>query len=177
MKIGYGCGSTSASTGSTDVMSYHTGTVYSSRSTYGEGIQYRYVEGLWSGVRNFIDGIRMSSANVYVISNPSDFSDSSNGTFVANSPHGGYEIKSWSANPATSGYEYAIIPASFYSTEDYNTYITDYANVLNQYNLMYVGSTGNNKGGGLFMFLTGYTSTSSSEVGSRLMVLPSQRIN
>lgn len=51
--IGYGsgdgtyAGAVSKKTGYTDLMPYHTGTMKESKSTYGPGTQYRYVEGLW----------------------------------------------------------------------------------------------------------------------------------
>jgi hypothetical protein len=47
-KIGYGCGNNSATEnmGASDSMPYHTGTMQSSRTTYGVGTQYRWIEDL-----------------------------------------------------------------------------------------------------------------------------------
>ena len=61
--IGYGCGVNSDTdisvlkTGSTDAMQYHTGTMQTSRTTYGIGIQYRYIEDLWAYYYCSISGL------------------------------------------------------------------------------------------------------------------------
>lgn len=90
-KIGYGCGNNSdiENMGATDDMPYHTGTSQSSRSTYGVGVQYRYIEGLWDGVRDWMDGCYYNSNGLNIIMNPNNFSDSSNGTLVGK-PSSGY---------------------------------------------------------------------------------------
>ena len=82
-KIGYGC-SPSGNTftmGYTDSMPYHTGTDQSSRATYG-GTQYRNIEGLWDNVLDWCDGCYNNGNGLNIILNPSEFSDSSNGTAV-----------------------------------------------------------------------------------------------
>ena len=72
--IGYGCGDGSSTgvtaMGYTDEMPYHTGTTKSSKTAYGFGTQYRYIEGLWDNVLDWCDGIYFSGANVYGIMNP-----------------------------------------------------------------------------------------------------------
>ena len=83
-KIGYGCaptGSTSAvrTQGYTDAMVYHTGTDQANRTTYG-GTQYRHIEGLWDNCFDWCDGIYFSTADVYIINNPENFSDTTGGT-------------------------------------------------------------------------------------------------
>lgn len=57
--IGYNCGNNSSkeNTGSTDAMPYHTGTMQASKTTYGVGVQYRYIEDLWGNVLDWCDGI------------------------------------------------------------------------------------------------------------------------
>lgn len=74
--IGLGCGDNSSpqNMGYTDSMPYHTGTTQSNRTTYGLGTQYRYIEGLWDNVYDWIDGCYNNSNGLNVILNPSDFS-------------------------------------------------------------------------------------------------------
>lgn len=90
-KIGYGCGNNGATEnmGATDGMSYHTGTKQSSRTTYGVGVQYRYIEGLWDNVYDWMDGCYYNSNGLNIIMNPNKFSDSANGTLVGK-PSSGY---------------------------------------------------------------------------------------
>lgn len=82
--IGYGCGNgiTVQNMGYTDSMNYHTGTTATNRTTYGLGTQYRYIEGLWDNVYDFMDGCYYSSAGMSVILNPENFDDSKNGTVI-----------------------------------------------------------------------------------------------
>ena len=82
-KIGYGCSpnSNTFAMGYTDSMPYHTGTDQSSRATYG-GTQYRNIEGLWDNVLDWCDGCYNNGNGLNIILNPSEFSDSSNGTAV-----------------------------------------------------------------------------------------------
>lgn len=93
-KIGYGCGNDSSvgSMGYTDSMPYHTGTTASSRTSYGLGTQYRNIEGLWDNVYDWCDGCYYNSNGMNIILNPSNFSDSANGTLVG-TPTSGYPSK------------------------------------------------------------------------------------
>lgn len=90
-KIGYGCGNNSGTQnmGASDSMPYHTGTMQTSRTTYGVGVQYRNIEGLWDNVYDWIDGCYNSSSGLMLIKNPSSFSDSSGGTSMG-TPSSGY---------------------------------------------------------------------------------------
>lgn len=90
-KIGYGCGDNSATgnMGYTDSMPYHTGTTQASRTTYGLGTQYRYIEGLWDNVYDWLDGCYYDSNGLNIIKNPASFSDSTGGTAVG-VPSSGY---------------------------------------------------------------------------------------
>ena len=84
-KIGYGCGdnNNNGNMGYTDSMTYHTGTTRTSRTTYGLGTQYRYIEGLWDNVWDYMDGCYYDgSGYLAVILNPSNFNDSSGGTRI-----------------------------------------------------------------------------------------------
>ena len=124
-KIGYGCGNNSAAqaVGASDSMPYHTGTMQASRTTYGVGCQYRYIEGLWDNVYDWCDGIYFSGANIYCIKNPTSFSDTSNGTNIGTRPTSSNYISAWSI-PTASGFEYALYPSAVAGSE--STYICDY---------------------------------------------------
>ena len=89
-KIGYGCSASGskANNGQTDAMQYHTGTTAENRTTYGF-TQYRYIEGLWDNVCDWTDGCYYSSAGLSIILNPSNFSDTENGTAIG-MPSDGY---------------------------------------------------------------------------------------
>lgn len=91
-KIGYGGGSgngiAAQSVGASDSMPYHTGTMQSSRTTYGVGVQYRYIEGLWDNVHDWMDGCYYSSAGLSIILNPNNFSDTANGTAIGTPSNG-----------------------------------------------------------------------------------------
>lgn len=90
-KIGYGCGNNSATEnmGYTDSMPYHTGTMLSSRTSYGCSTQYRNIEGLWDNVLDWMDGAYYSNSGMNIILNPANFSDISGGTSVG-TPSNGY---------------------------------------------------------------------------------------
>lgn len=94
-KIGYG-GSPNVhtagaeirpNTGTTDKMRYHTGTMQKTRETYGEGVQYRYIEDFWSNTGTWIDGLKYNyryknidngyvehSVRIYRYINPENYS-------------------------------------------------------------------------------------------------------
>lgn len=123
-KIGYGCGNDSSTEnmGATDAMTYHTGTTAASRTTYAAGIQYRHIEGLWSNVFDWCDGIYFSGANVYCIKNPASFSDTSGGTNIGTRPTSSNWISAWSI-PSVSGFEYALYPSAVAGSK--STYVCD----------------------------------------------------
>lgn len=168
-KIGYGCGNNSATEnmGATDGMTYHTGTSKSSRTTYGVGVQYRHIEGLWDNVYDWVDGCYYSSAGLNIILNPSNFSDSSGGTSIG-TPSSGY--------PSALGVKTAlngmwIIPTAASGSD--STYVPDYWNFNAGSPCRFLGgSYSQSQSYGLF-YVGYYTaSNSSSSVGSRLMKLP-----
>jgi hypothetical protein len=47
-----------------------------SRTTYGVGVQYRYIEDLWGNSMDFCDGITFNQTNIYCFENFADYSDS-----------------------------------------------------------------------------------------------------
>ena len=174
-KIGYGCGNNSSreNTGSTDSMPYHTGTMQSSRGTYGVGCQYRYIEDLWGNVLDWCDGIYFSGSTVYGIKNPANFSDSSGGTNIGTRAASGNCIKAWT-NPSASGFEYALYPSEGISDSSYEIYICDRSFYESSGVVLYVGGYyGQYQSNGLFYVSGDYsTSGSFSFIGSRLQKLP-----
>ena len=171
--IGYGCGNNSArqNTGNSDSMIYHTGTSQSSRTTYGVGVQYRYIEGLWDNVFNWCDGIVMSSNVPYVTNVVANYGDStSNHTKVGDSFSSTGCISDWSI-PTTSGLEWALYPSAVSGT-DYTVYCADQVNTNSTYVVVYVGGAyGQNRVYGLF-YLCSYPVSSYASIGARLQYLP-----
>lgn len=88
-KIGYGCSESGSkvNNGQTDAMQYHTGTTAANRTTYGF-TQYRYIEGLWDNVYDWMDGCYYNYSGMNIILNPSKFSDGENGTSIGTPPGG-----------------------------------------------------------------------------------------
>lgn len=115
-KIGYNCGNNSSkgASGTTDSMPYHTGTIKSSRSTYGVGVQYRYIEDPWGNVLDWCDGITFNEANIYCFEDPTDYSDSyqsTGATLVGTRPTLGNYIQDFGISTET-GYEWFLYPSN-----------------------------------------------------------------
>lgn len=178
--IGYGCGNNSAKqkTGDSDSLPYHTGTLRDTRHTYGTGVQYRYIEGLWENIYDWVDGIYFSGSNIYCIKNPSNFSDSSGGTLVGTRPTTPSGVITAFTDPTASGFEYALYPSSVNSSVSTSTYVCDLA----YYNASGVALCSGayfarSKDTGGFCLNGGPTaSDKQSSRGCRLMVLPPSRI-
>jgi len=168
-KIGYGCGNNSATEnmGYTDSMTYHTGTKLSSRTTYGLGTQYRYIEGLWDNVYDWCDGCYYNSNGLNIILNPSNFNDSSNGTLVGK-PSNGYPSAFASNN--TAGFT-LFYPTAASGSE--STYSCDYWGYDSSYPCLFVGGY-YNQYAYLGLFYVNYSSASNSDgsIGCRLLELP-----
>lgn len=173
-KIGYGCGDGSdfVNMGVTDNMVYNTGTDQSTRTDYGN-IQYRNIEGLWSNALTFCDGIYLSSGKVYIIKNPSEFSDNSNGIDSGiNNYLSSYNIVDNEISQIT-GLTWLFVPSQTQNNPSFNNYITDLAVINSNSNILYTGgSYGQSLGRGLFYFGSAGASTSTVQIGSRLMKLP-----
>lgn len=171
--IGYGCGNRSGTEnmGATDAMPYHTGTTANSRTTYAAGIQYRHIEGLWSNVFDWCDGIYFSDANVYCIKNPASFSDTSGGTNIGTRPTSSNWISAWSI-PSVSGFEYALYPSAVTGSE--NTYVCDSCYYdASGIGLRVGGDYYQNQNRGAFCFTGNYdASIVHVGVGCRLQKLP-----
>jgi hypothetical protein len=174
-KIGYGCGDGSAThnSGQSDNAQYHTGSMQSSRTTYGAGIQYRYIEDPWGNVRDWCDGIVLSSGAAYVTNDMSKYGDTTtNHTKVGDAPTGsGSCISGWTV-PSVSGLEWALWPKSKASDSSYATYIADTVSYPNNPIPAVGGYYYNFQNYGMFA-VDGVTSgNSSNNLGARLQYLP-----
>ena len=168
-KIGYGCGNNSSTEnmGQTDGMTYHTGTKQSSRTTYGVGVQYRHIEGLWDNVYDWVDGCYYNSNGLNIILNPNNFSDSSGGTSIG-TPSSGYpsalDIKTglnnqWPLPTAAGGSDSTYVPDSWvFSASNPCLFVGgSCSQILNR---------------GLFCVNSSTASNSYVDIGCRLMKLP-----
>lgn len=177
-KIGYGCGNGGAAenVGASDNMPYHTGTMQSSRTTYGVGCQYRYIEGLWDNVHDWCDGVYFSGSNMYCIKNPASFSDTANGTLVGTRPTSKGYISAWNI-PDASDFGYALYPSAVAGSE--STYTCDYCDYASNGVTLHCGGYShenpneNWKWYGLFYLDGGLgSSNSATDIGCRLQKLP-----
>lgn len=171
--IGYG-GSNNSSTenmGATDNMQYHTGTAQSSRSTYGVGCQYRWIEDLWGNVHDWVDGIYFNNSTIYAIKNPASYSDTIGGTNIGTRPTSSDYISAW-GNQTSSGFEWALYPSAVSGSE--STYICDYCSYDSSGVVMCCGgSYGQTQVYGLFYLDGNYPASGSHPaIGCRLQKLP-----
>ena len=167
-KIGYGCSpnSNTFAMGYTDSMPYHTGTDQSSRATYG-GTQYRNIEGLWDNVLDWCDGCYNNGNGLNIILNPSEFSDSGNGTAV------GVPSDGWPSafNVKTNGGFPTFIPTS--ASGNGATYSCDYWYFGSSSPCLCVGG-GYSRSSNYGLFFVNYYAASyyGGDVGCRLQELP-----
>ena len=177
-KIGYGCSpdnQTMVKSGYTDRMTYHTGTDRANRTTYG-GTQYRYIEGLWDNCRDFVDGIALSSHNVYCENNPANNGGFHKGQLIYSSrPYSEGSITSYYI-PSVSGCEYALFPSAVNSSN--NVYVTDKYKGKEGYEVIYVGGNATQTRESGPFFMDGINGAyGASTLGSRLMKLPNNETN
>ena len=168
--IGYGCsaGGSKVNNGQTDSMGYHTGTTAASRTTYGY-TQYRYIEGLWDNVYDWMDGCYYNGSGLNIIVNPANFSDSSNGTVAGSMPSGGYPNAMKIST--VSGLGWVLMPSSTGGSD--STYVPDYWNFYSSNPCLYVGGNySQNLNHGLFCVYYYGTSDSNAGIGCRLQKLP-----
>ena len=170
--IGYGCGNNSGTEnmGSTDAMTYHTGTNAANRTTYGH-VRYRWIEDLWGNVYDWCDGIYFSGEDVYAIKNPASFSDTTGGTKVGTRPTSSNYISAF-AKSSASGFDWFIYPSAVSGTE--STYVCDYCDYYASGVVLRVGGNyGQYQDYGLFCLDgSGAASHAPAYVGSRLQKLP-----
>lgn len=168
-KIGYGCGNNSGvqNMGASDSMPYHTGTMQNSRTTYGVGVQYRNIEGLWDNVCDWMDGCYYNGYGLNLILNPNNFSDRSGGTNVG-VPSSGYPS---AFNVATAGGFPMFYPTAASGSD--STYSCDYWYFNSSSPSIYVGgSYKQDARRGLFFVGSSTASVSAADIGCRLQELP-----
>ena len=168
-RIGRGCSTSNSkmNNGQTDAMGYHTGTTAASRDSYGF-TQYRNIEGWWDNVYDWMDGCYYNSNGLNVISNPNNFSDSSNGTLVG-TPSSGYP--SDFTIPTASGLEWALFPSAANGSQ--TTYVPDYWNFSGSYPcLCHGGYYNRSQSRGPFCVYCNSTSYSDDGIGCRLQERP-----
>lgn len=169
-KIGYGCGnnSTIGNMGYTDSMPYHTGTTQASRTTYGLGTQYRYIEGLWDNIYDWLDGCYYDSNGLNIIKNPASFSDSSGGTAVG-VPSSGYPSAFSVKN--VSGTYTLFIPTAASGSD--STYSCDYWDFNASDPCLFAGGNfSQNPYHGIFFVGSTSASYADANLGCRLIELP-----
>lgn len=168
-KIGYGCGNSSGvqNMGASDSMPYHTGTMQTSRTTYGVGVQYRNIEGLWDNVYDWMDGCYYNGNGLNLILNPNNFSDSSGGTSVGTPSNG------WPSafNVATAGGFPMFYPTAASGSD--STYSCDDWSFYSSYPCLFVGGGYDQYTNyGLFFVYCDTASSSNANIGCRLQELP-----
>lgn len=170
--IGYGCSPSGSvfTMGYSDDMEYHTGTDTASRATYG-GTQYRYIEGLWDNVRDWCDGIVISSNVPYVTNVIANYGDDiSNHINVSDALYFHGEITDWAIS-AIPGLEWALYPNATMSNSNYDAYVADHINAGGV--VVYTGGYWyQDRGSGLFSLGGVSVSNSSGNCGARLQYLP-----
>lgn len=168
--IGYGCSASGSkvNNGQTDSMGYHTGTTAASRTTYGH-TQYRNIEGLWDNVYDWMDGCYYNGSGLNIIVNPSNFSDSSNGTVAGSMPSGGYPNAMKIST--VSGLGWVLMPSSTGGSD--STYVPDSWSFDSSNPCLFVGGSYNQYlNYGLFYVYYSGTSGSAAGIGCRLQKLP-----
>lgn len=126
--IGYGCGNSSyeAMGYTSSLTTNHTGTIFSSRSTYGCGTRYRWIEGLWENCFDVIDGIESGKVSMDI----NNYNDNANNYLQIRPknmhPNG---IITQMYFPTEKGFEWAWFPADARSLYT-NSYFTDYTDQL-----------------------------------------------
>lgn len=183
--IGMGCGTVVdgvTNTGASDTMPYHTGSMTTSRSDFGVGVQYRYIEDLWSNAINIVDGFgRDSSRNLYSNNNPSSVLAGNWGNKVGSTTQASTTIIGYTI-PSNS--DYALVP-NLAQAEYTNTYVKDVfwgAGLVNQHFFFTggrrkVASYDHSRFGLFDMDFEEGDNYTAAFTSSRLMVLPPSRLS
>lgn len=173
--IGYGGSNDNRvyNTGTTDNMLYHTGTMCATRTEYGKGIQYKWIEDLWSNVYDWVDGIIFDNLNIYTSMDINNYSDSiANYINIGQVPSSSGYIK-YMGFPTIEGFEWAWYPKERASGA-VNVYVSDNPNIKSDSVVCYVGGYyGAYQSFGLFYYGGNSISSIGSSIGSRLIYLPS----
>ncbi len=175
--VGYGCGATSskANTGATDSLDYPTGTSAATRETYGE-VKLYGVEGVWSNVYFWLAGVRTASGDIYVSSNPADYSamaGGTGGTLVGRVPASTGWMKAVKFSE-TEGFEWHLLTTETGGSE--STYMADYCYLYasSSYVVIFAGGGCNNhdRGGGVLYQYNASTSGTSGSIGAHFYKRP-----
>ena len=169
-KIGYGCGNNSGvQAQSTNAFTYHTGTGVASRTTYGVGVKYRNIVGLWDNVYDWMDGCYYDGSGMNVILNPVKFSDTTEGTNVGSMPSSGYPT---AMKRGSGDYDWCLLPDTT-SGGSNTTYIPDYWYFSSGYPCLRCGGS-YSQGLGYGLFYVSYSGTTDryGYIGCRLQKLP-----
>lgn len=159
-------------TGSTDLMPYHTGTMRTSKTVWGVGVQYRYIEDPWGNVFDWCDGITFNGTNIYCFKNPINYSDdytSTGATFVGARPTSSDYIQNWKIYSNKKDFEWFMFPESVGSSsgnipDGYSYYTSDAT--------FFIGGSDSSHYYGLFYLEGEYTSFIRTSNGVRLQYIP-----
>lgn len=154
------------SSGTTDIMTYHTGRV---SGTDGKtAVQYRWIENLWGNVNQWVDGFNANGAEAYYCTDPSKYADDTTTgyTKIGTLPASGY-IKDLTVTD--NG---LLISKTTGGSE--TTYIPDYASSSSGWRVLFVGGGWSNGliAGLLFFHAGNASSDSSSGISARLLCEP-----
>ena len=183
--IGYNCGNNSSkeNTGSTDTMPYHTGTMQASKTTYGTGVQYRYIEDPWGNVLDWCDGITFgpdennnAGEGIYCFEDFENYSDSysaSGAVLVGRRANVSNYIQDFDQSNV-SGFDWVLYPGNGDTASSQNQ-VPDYCGFNASGVVLRVGGYYNqNAYRGLF-YLSGNSAASyqGGDIGVRLQKIPS----
>ena len=183
--IGYNCGNNSSkeNTGFTDVMPYHTGTMQASKTTYGVGVQYRYIEDPWGNVLDWCDGITFgpdennnAGEGIYCFEDFENYSDSysaSGAVLVGRRANVSNYIQDFDQSNV-SGFDWVLYPGNGDTTSSQNQ-VPDYCGFVTSGVVLCVGgSYGQSAYRGLFFLGGNYAASGQGGyVGVRLQKIPS----
>ena len=164
--------SAAISTGNTDTMTYHTGRSATSTADKASA-QYRWIEGLWGNVLDWLDGVNMNARTIYVCKNPANFADNTSTNYTSagfSLPSSGYITGLGNS----SSESWLMLPNSASSGSN-STYIPDYVfSSSSGWYVAFVGGAWNyGLSAGLFQFVGNDSASGTySVIGSRLLFTP-----
>lgn len=182
--IGYNCGNNSSkeNTGSTDIMPYHTGTMQASKTTYGVGVQYRYIEDPWGNVLDWCDGITFgpdennnAGEGIYCFKNFADYSDdynSANAVLVGRRANVPNFIQDFDQS-SVDGFDWVLYPGNDDTANSQNQ-ISDYCDFNTAGVVLFVGGNNNQSSTRGLFCLYGHSAASGEYggIGVRLQKIP-----
>ena len=155
--------------GNTDTMIYHTGRQGADGTT---AIQYRWIENIWGGIYQFVDGININNRQPYINNNPAQWADDT----ATNYAQIGYSCPTSSNWQSRLGMDnnnqFAMLPTVVGGSD--STYIPDYYYQGSGWRVAFCGGAWDDgtNAGLWFWAASGTSSRADSYVGSRLLFLP-----